>query len=136
MGYPIEMTGCKFIIKKEDFKNALEGLKSVFTPEIMPYKTYDNDGKECYYFSWVNTKTVLESTTLEEAMKKIRYTPIFNLNGDICKVEFTGESNGDDAVFFDALAPYVQAGSYLRFKGGYGEKWKWIFEDGEVEYTH
>ena len=49
MGYCIDLiNGENFIIKKENFEKALEGLKSVFVPEKMPI--CDALGK---HFSWV-----------------------------------------------------------------------------------
>jgi len=133
MGYCIEMTESNFIIKKENFEKALKSLKDVFVPENMT--CYDLVGGKKYpHFSWVNTKTVLESTNIGEALEEIRYIPKFNQNGDICNVEFTGEKYGDEQIFFSALAPYVESGSYLCFKGEYGDTWKWVFENGKVTY--
>lgn len=83
---------------------------------------------------WVETKTVLESTDLEGALKEIRYAPQYDKNGDICGIEFTGEKYGDEKIFFGALAPYVKDGSYLCFKGEDGETWKWLFTDNTVHW--
>lgn len=133
MGYCIEMTDSKFGIKKENFEKALKNLKDVFVPENMTCYDYIN-GKKYPHFSWVNTEIVLESTTLGEALEKIRYTPTYNENGDICNVEFTGEKYGDEEIFFNALAPYIEAGSYLCFEGEDGDTWRWDFNNGKVKY--
>ena len=42
--------------------------------------------------------------------------------------------DGDEEIFFKALAPYVETGSYLCFKGEDGDTWKWSFSDGSVTY--
>ena len=131
MGYCIKMTDNNFIIKKSNFEKALKDLKGVFIPENMTCYDYFN-GKKHPHFSWVNTRTVLDSTTLEEAMTEIRNEPIYNVNGDICNVEFTGEKYGDENVFFSAIAPYVEDGSYLAFKGEDGSEWTWNFNNGKV----
>ena len=134
MGYCIEMTDSNFVIRKENFAKALESLKRVFVPENMT--CYDRiDGKRYPHFRWVNTKPVLESVTLSEAMKEIRYLPAPNIDGDICDVEFTGEKYGDEEIFFKALAPYVESGSYICFMGEDDSEWKLIFNNGEVEYA-
>lgn len=132
MGYIIKMIESDFVVRKDNFERALESLKSVFIPENMTCKDYIN-GVEYPHFSWVNTKTVLESKTLEDAMMEIRYIPLYNADGDIYKLEFTGEKYGDEEVFFNALAPYVESDSYLSFVGEDGAIWKWIFNDGKVE---
>lgn len=135
MGYCIEMTDSNFIIRKNNFEKALEALKKVFVPENMSCMDHIN-GENYPHFSWVDTKIVLDSTTLEEAMDEIRYTPIYNIDGDICDVEFTGEKYGDENVFFAALSPYVETGSYLSFEGEDGESWKWIFKNETVEQKY
>ena len=134
MGYLIEMTDNKFYIKKENFEKALESLKSIFIPENMTCYDYIY-GKAYPHFSWVDTKIVLESETLRDALEEIRYTPKYNNDGDICSVKFTGEKYGDEKIFFNALAPYVEDGSYIAFQGEDGFEWEWFFNGGRVEKT-
>ena len=122
MGYFIEMKDSKFEIRKENFEKALENLKSVFVPENM--NCYDRiDGKIYPHFSWVDTHSVLNSKTLGEALEEIRYEPEYNDKGNICNVKFTGQKYGSENVFFNALAPYVESGSYIAFEGENGETW-------------
>lgn len=132
MGYYIEMIDSKFEIKKENFKKALESLKSVFVPENMNCYDYIG-GKQYPHFSWVDTHEVLRSKTLGEALEEIRYEPEYDDNGDICNVEFTGQKYGSENVFFNALAPYVESGSYIAFEGEDGDTWEWSFNNGKVE---
>ena len=132
MGYYINMLDSNFVIKKENFEKALESLKSVFVPENMTCYDYIN-GKEYPHFSWVSTKLVLESKTLEEALEEIRYESKYDSDGNICRIEFTGEKYGDEDIFFAALAPYVEPGSFVSFEGEDGERWQWKFTDGKVE---
>lgn len=134
MGYCIEMTDSNFVIRKENFAKALESLKSVFVSENMT--CYDSiGGKRFPHFKWVDTKSVIESNTLIEAMEEVRYIPVPNINGDICDVEFKGEKYGDEEIFFKTLSPYVESGSYICFIGEDDSEWKWVFNDGEVEYV-
>ncbi|MBS5935262.1 MAG: hypothetical protein KIC94_20620 [Clostridiales bacterium] len=127
------MKDSKFIVKNENFQKALESLKSVFIPENMTCKDYI-DGIEYPHFSWVRNETVLNSETLEEALQEIRYFPTFNEDGDIIDVKFYGEKYGDEEIFFNALAPYIETGSYLCFEGEDGAEWTWKFDNGKVEY--
>lgn len=132
MGYCIDLiNGENFIIKKENFEKALEGLKSVFVPEKMPI--CDALGK---HFSWVCTLGVLESKTLEAALREIRYATIIDDNGDITGLIFTGEKYGNENIFFTALAPWVENGSFLSFQGEDGGKWTWKFNNGMVEVCY
>jgi hypothetical protein len=135
MGYYMEMTESKFNIKKENFGQTLEALKSVFVPENMSAADYIG-GNVYPHFAWVNTDVVLNSETLGEALEEIRYDPKYNSNGDICGVEFTGEKYGDEKIFFAALAPYVESGSYVGFVGEDDCEWQWVFNDGAVEKVY
>ena len=132
MGYCIEMTDSKFVIKKENFQKALDNFKSVFVPENMTCIDYIGHKYEPH-FRWVDTNRALNSKTLEDVLIEIRYKPFFNANGDIVQVEFTGEKYGDEYTFFSALAPYVEDGSCLGFEGEDGLKWEWRFNQGKVE---
>ena len=127
MGYYIEMTESKFMIKKENFIIALNYLKNVFVPQNMTTYDYYN-GKKHPHFKWVSTQSVLESKSLGDALEEIRYKPIFDNAGNICDVKFTGQKYGDEECFFKALAPHVESGSYLRFKGEDGDTWVWDFD--------
>ena len=135
MGYCIEQTDSNFIIKKENFRDALNNLKAVFTPDKMTCIDYIR-GKKIPHFSWVSTDIVLDAETLEEALEEIRYNPIFNGNGDIINVEFIGEKYGDEEIFFTALAPFVEKDSYISFEGEDGCKWTWWFNGKEVRQSY
>ena len=132
MGYCMSVIDSQFKIKKENFEIALESLKSAFVPENMNCYDYI-DGKRYPHFSWVNTLSVLKSQYLGKALEEIRYKPEYNDVGDICNVEFTGQKYGSEKVFFAALAPYVEDGSYIAFEGEDGDTWKWQFSNGEVK---
>lgn len=135
MGYCIEQTDSNFVIKKENFENALNSLKAVFVPGKMTCYDYVC-GKTIPHFSWVTTDVVLNAKTLEEALVEIRYDPIFDNDGNIINVEFNGEKYGDEKIFFTALAPFVESDSYISFRGEDGHLWKWFFDGKVVIYKN
>lgn len=51
-------------------------------------------------------------------------------DGNITDVEFIGEKLGNDFTVFQAIAPYVQDGSYIWMVGEDGSQWRWIFQSG------
>ena len=135
MGYYMDQTDSKFVIKKENFENALNALKAAFVPEKMDCVDYIH-GKQHPHFSWVDTQTVLNAEKLEDALVEIRYEPKYNNNGNIVNVEFTGEKYGSEVVFFTALAPYVEKDSYIAFKGEDGAEWSWDFNGKTVSEVY
>lgn len=133
MGYYMDQTDSKFVMKKENFGKALQALKGVFIPENMTCIDYVY-GKKYPHFSWVDTNVVLKAKTIEEALKEIRYEPEYDNEGNIVNVEFTGEKFGDEEIFFMALAPYIEKGSYISFEGEDGCEWTWFFNGKKVKY--
>ena len=132
MGYYMDQVRNDFKIKKENFDAALAALKSVFVKENMT--CYDWDGIEKHpHFAWVDTDTVLNSKTLEDALYEIRWESFCDDNGDIDSIIFIGEKSGDEDVFFNAIAPYVVDGSYIEMIGEDSYQWRWVFHNGICE---
>ena len=48
--------------------------------------------------------------------------------GDLIDLVFFGKQLGAEAFLFQALAPFVDAGSYLEMLGEDGEFWRWAFD--------
>jgi hypothetical protein len=82
------------------------------------------------HFSWVD-KNFHKLTDVKAIIRAWRWEPKFDENGNICGINFDGEKYGDDGILFNAIAPYVEAGSYIEMVGEDGAKWRWIF-DGET----
>lgn len=114
----IEQTGCSFLIKQVHRAAALRFLKQMVF-RVGSYGQVDSEVAE----SW---------QTLEEAFRSWRWEPECNEALDIVKLSFTGEGLGDDDLLFNRLGPFVQPGSYIEMMGEGGNKWRWVFEDGDV----
>ena len=128
MGYYIDLTDSDFRVKKENFRKAIIGFKATFMLDLI--KINREYKKE--HFDWIDTDRVLGSHNIDELLKYIRYEPIYNLEGNICKLKFIGEKDGDEYLLFNALAPYVEDNSYLSFEGCDGRKWRYIFKNNEA----
>ena len=131
MGYYIEQMEANFKMKKENTDKALEALKSVFVPENM--HSYDYiDGVKHPHFAWIDTKAVLESQTFEDAMGECRW----DLDGtetEFDSIYFNGEKyGGDEEIILNAIASYVEDGSYIQMLDEDGEQWRWVFSNGKV----
>lgn len=116
MGYCISLRDSNFKIKQENLRKALMALKA------------DKSIQTAYY---KDLRDVCQSKTLERAFKCMCYSVDYNDDGDICDISFGGDKYADDIIFFTALAPYVESGSYLLYMGDDGP-WKWEFVDGEL----
>lgn len=52
--------------------------------------------------------------------------------GDCIGVWLEADRLGNDMEMFDALAPYVEHGSYVEFIGEDNYIWRWVFKQGEL----
>lgn len=130
MGYYINQRGADFKIKKNNIKKALEAIKAL-DPENGGGGSYRDGRKFESYFAWVNTNEYKNAKTLKEAVQAFRWDIEFDKGGNCINIYFEGEKVGDDDQFLEALAPFVEPGSYIEMQGENGEIWRWVF-NGET----
>lgn len=120
MGYYMNQREANFTIKKEYVDKAWQALKDLFI-------------KRDTSLSWIDNQDVLDSKSFEEIMSVCRWNIEINEQGDYDSIYFNGEKyGGDEEVVLEAIAPYVENGSYIQMQGEEGEQWRWIFDDGKV----
>jgi len=140
MGYCMDQMDQKFRIKKENFDAALQAIKKLG-------ETVDEDGrggsysggqKQETWYSWVTTSEFVNAETLKQAIAAWRWEVEveklpFGEEGDIIDIYFEGQKFGQDEVFLEAIAPYVEEGSYIEMQGECGARWRWLFKDGGLK---
>ena len=121
MGYCMTIEDQEFLIKKKNMAGALAAIKAIV-----------GEGR----FSWVNAKEYQDAETLEDALMAWRWPPYMNKSanpkGEIVNLEFDGEKSGDEDILFRAIAPFVEAGSFIEMRGEDGCRWRWLFHKGEL----
>lgn len=113
MGYCIWQEDGKFTIKRESFDAALAAIKAI-------------KGSP----SWT-TSAFKKAKTLKEAFDDWRWNIEYTDTSDVTDIGFEGEKAGDDKLLFDAVAPFVEAGSFIEMSGEDGTRWRWMF-DGKI----
>lgn len=127
MGYCIrQRESCFEVFNKE---SALAAIKALAT-QTHRMNGGSSDGSR--WFSWVNTSEFLNAKTFEEAMRAWRWD-YGDEDFETAWLDFTGEKSGDDKILFDAIAPFVKAGSYIEMEGEDGEIWRWCFNGHSCE---
>jgi len=120
-----------FVIKNENMEGALQAIKQLCSLEQKIGGGVSWDGKrERKHFCFVDSQEILNADTLLDALDVWRWEADMDENG-ICDISFTGEKYGDDQILFDAIAPYVEDGSYIQMCGEEAEIWRWIFKNGK-----
>lgn len=122
MGYCIDQREAQFNILPSNFAPALAAIKALAGQETIS----DGSGR---HFPWVETKDFLKAETLSQAMDAWRWNLRINEEtGEVEDLWFEGEKLGDDEILFNAIAPFVEKGSYIEMGGEDGEVWRWVFD--------
>lgn len=126
MGYHITQRASEFKIKSENKAKALEAIKALAT-QTSRMGGGSSTGER--WFAWVPTEDFVKATTLPEAMGAWRWSVSEDeKTGDIIDIGFNGEKLGDDEILLEAIAPYVEPGSYIEIEGEEGALWRWLFD--------
>ena len=115
MSYCMQQTGGKFVIPPENVDGALTALLG-YDRNAVEYELHDIP---------VQTLAALLVKWSWEAEVK---------DGGIRDIRFIGTRLRDDDELFRAIAPHIEAGSYIEMMGGDDESWRWYF-DGEDMIT-
>ena len=150
MGYYMSMRGSKIRIPASKHDQCLAAIKALANTVADPFNSRNIFSD---HYSWVRTHEFAGATTLREALAAWRWVDpdCVGLNKmarvafkprDIEDLRFTGEKLGDDEVLMHAIAPYVEAGSYIEMVGEDTDHWRWYFngegcvqQAGQVVYT-
>lgn len=133
MGYCMDQRESSIFIAKKDRPKLKAAINA-----LMSRASAQPGGK----FRWVDTATVLQARKLDEQLEEWLWAPEYDADGNIIDLIFQGEKAGDDIELFKAIAPYVQAGSFIEMQGEDGTLWRWHFDgadceelDAEVRFT-
>lgn len=136
MGYYVSMRAAYFFIAAEKKAAALQATKELANQV--------NEGRggsypvERKWFSWMNG-TPFDSgyvgpfyATLEEVFVAWGYPVETDDAGNIVDICFEGEKLGQEKYLFHAIAPYVEADSFIEMEGEDGFVWRWRFQHGRM----
>ena len=125
MGYRMSMMEESFRLSNSRSAEALAAIKALAGGETI----HDCSGP---HFSWVDSQDFTSAKTLEEALRAWRWDPSLDDEGNIESLWFVGEKLGDDKILFQAIAPFVEPGSYLQMIGDDDSIWRWRFDGFHV----
>lgn len=123
MGYCISMTESKFRIKRDNIDRVITAIEDLAK----------NMSKELKYVACGEI-----SYNIDEAFDSFGYMVHFaddryndGSAGDIVGIDLTYDKLWFDYDMFQAIAPYVEDGSYIEISGEDGELWRWCFKNGK-----
>lgn len=138
MGYCISQIGCGFFIKSENKAKVLEAMKGMMKDVDKKGHggSFSGGGKTKSWYSWVDTDSVLNAKTAEEALSEWGYETEIDDKGNINSLMFQAEKLGQEFEMFEVIAPFVKDGSYIEMHGEDGATWRWAFKKGKCLEQH
>lgn len=113
MGYCIQQVDSSFKILRANQEAAFKAAKA------MPDRDYH----------WVKRGWTKGLRDIFAMLEHWGYEPqLDDDTGDITDVAFQHEKLGDELELFKAIAPFVEAGSFLEMSGEDGGRWRWVFD--------
>lgn len=109
MGYCMYQRECSFFLSKENHEAALQAVMQEIkvNPELKGVST--------------------TSSTIGDFLKSFAWTPQFDDEGNIEGLYFEGNKSWKELAIFNALAPFVKAGSFIEMDGEDGAIWRFQF---------
>lgn len=133
MGYCISQRNSKFHIAAKDVPLALKAIHNLADSERKFGSGGTNaSGEWVRHWSWVD-QSYKTSPDFISAMRCWLWEVDEDSIGDISDIRFGGEKIGDEIHLFNAIAPYVESGSFIEMEGEDGVIWRWFFKDGRME---
>jgi hypothetical protein len=128
----MEQRGSKFFIAQVNQARALEAaLELCNHPEMMRGGSWRGETRLSACFSWVDMDKFKAAENLVKAIKCWGWEPSVDAEGNITGINFAREKSGQENLLFDAIAPFVQDGSYIEMSGEDDVMWRWVFKGGE-----
>lgn len=124
MGTHIELTDSKFRIPADLKPGALAALRVLSKRADLMGGGTGRTGFRGEWFSFTDPDEIRAATTLADMMAAFRWPVHEDADGNIDGIEFSGQKLGDDRQVFDALAPFIEDGSFIEIDGDVFIRWE------------
>ncbi len=130
MSVYIDWCNCHFSMKKENIEAAFTAIKTLL-----------QSGKYAQHYDDPWKKRLHDADNLDRFLEACCWEVEVE-NYDIVGIHFNGENyDSDDLILFTAIAPYVEAGSYIQMEISTNDKFEWYFDgytvitkEGEIDF--
>ena len=133
MGYYVLVDDARLVIRSKQVPSALEALKELDTHDELKRGGSSNGAK---WFSWMNNINIQEQEDLSPIFRNLGFDEAYTdlSTGDFHLGSFYDSKTGQEDLFLETVAPFVESGSFIIWRGEGGETWRNLFVDGEM-YT-
>lgn len=133
MGYYINIVDCDFRIPQEKLGDAYQAMCELNKrDDLKRGGTLGADGTRKRWFAWMHPNYPETCSNAIEILEALGFHISTNEEGDVTRLEYDSKI-GQEELFLEAIAPFVEHGSYIDWVGEDNERWRYLFEDGVME---
>jgi hypothetical protein len=124
MGYCVEVSEKTFNFNPEKAKQIKEKVKKYFEEDKIQGR-------------WISKGEVLDAENIVELFDALRFEIFLDEDDNLYKIDYmSGEKlDGCELDMFQCMAEFIND-SYIEYLGEDGEKWRYVFKDGECNEVY
>jgi len=143
MGYYVSITNQNFFVPKENFDAAYKAMCALNDRDDLKSGgswggngiTSDSPRPEgmtyhpAKWFSWMPANYPAVCKDFLSILKEMGFEYDLDDSGNLGLVHYDNKT-GAEGHFFEAIAPFVQDGSFIEWRGEDGSEYRWLFTNG------
>ena len=144
MGYYIDTTDVNIFIPKDKFDDCYEAMCKLndrddlkigggWNSEGIDYNSPRPEGMDYHpakWFSWMDANYPAKCKNMEDILHELGFENIrYDKDGNLVDLTYSSKI-GAEEYFFESIAQFVKAESYINWNGEDNSLWQWYF-DGE-----
>lgn len=132
MGYYVNTEDINIIVPKDLLAPAYQAVLDLNkNDDLKRGGSYGPGEKREHWFSWM-PQDLSTLTDLQDVLTTLGFEDTdYNEAGDLVLGSYNNKTGQED-LFLDAIAPFVEEGSYAIWKGEDDTYYKWEFNDGKM----
>jgi len=126
MGYYVHITYSNAVIPAENLPAALDALRELDARDDLKSGGSSAGAK---WFSWMNDFDLANAPSVASVLERLGFDVSEDEWGGL-SIEGYEDKTGDEGIFIQTLAPYIETGSHVEWQGEDGEAYRWHFHHG------
>ena len=131
MGYYVSGYSNNFRLKAGQDKAIMDKMRELNKRDDLKQGGSYSGGKQTgYWFSWMNDAD-FDGNDIGTFLEAVGFEVEQDEDGDIIRLQYDSKTGQED-LFFAVMAPFIEDGSTIEWKGEDDALWLWKFEGGKM----
>lgn len=129
MGYYVHITDSFAVIPYENLPAALDALRGLDARDDLKS---GGSGAGDRWFRWMNEFDLANAPSVLSVLEKLGFEVDSDGHEGLSIIGYD-DKTGDEGIFIQTLAPFIESGSYIEWRGEDNEAYRWDFHDGDMQ---